>query len=244
MRFTNCHRVISINIFPIVGTVHAFAYDSEDLVGSAFEFRDVDSHTFMMYFQDGNILSFILGVLCGVFLLVLRKHINQKLKTALIAFEATLIVSPIFLMIYGVGSEALGYIFLFTALGVLGLLFMMILPGMLILWMYKFFNTKNIKLSTMIVRSPFINGVGTALVSIVVGTFVCFVISLISCSWNLSQCEEYVKSQWNENFDRVPKLMYEWEQAHKFQWGNNAKKYYERREQPCDSVEEIIEMGN
>lgn len=236
-------RILLLILFQIAGTTLAFAFDSENLVDSALEWGDVDPHTFMMHFQDGNILSLVFGIACAVVLCITCKRFHGKVKIALIVFVATLICMPIILMILGIGSNALINLLAISVVIVVGISLFIILPILLILWVYKLCETKNINHSTKAVWNLLISGLDTVAAPIVLGCLACIAISIIPDRWNTMQCERYVKERWDGDFYKVPELMYEWEKAHKLQWGGNEKKHYERREhpEPCDSVGDTME---
>ncbi|MDE6535613.1 MAG: hypothetical protein K2K82_06340, partial [Muribaculaceae bacterium] len=82
--------------------------------------------------------------------------------------------------------------------------------------------------------------VGTVPVAIVLAVLTFGVINSITSSWNQQQCEHFLQSKGVE-FTEVPPLMLQWEKDHKLQWGAEAKEYYQRRLQPCNIAEEIIE---
>lgn len=245
MEITNYYRAILTTLLSLLGTSYAYAYDSKDLVGSALEY-EVDPKYFMMYFQDGNILSITFGLLCGILLFVFRKHLNHKIRTALIAFVATIVAAPILLIILGVGYNGMALLVVFSGFCVIGLFIFIILPGLLMFLVYKSFKSKDVCQSSKAVWNLLINGFGTVPLSIVLAMFALWGANVIAKTWNLNQCEKYIQSRWNEDFYKVPELMRDWEKAHRLQWGKSVKEYYERREhpEPCDSLfEEIIEIN-
>ena len=246
MEIPNYYRAILTTLLPLIGTLYAYAYDSKDLVGSALEY-EIDPKYFMMYFQDGNILSIIFGLLCGNLLFIFRKHLNHKIRIALIAFVTTIVAASILLMILGEGYNGMAPLVVFSGFCVIGLFIFIILPGLLILWVYKSFKSKDVGQSSKVVWGLLINGFGTVPLSIVLALFAFWGANQIAKTWNLKQCEKYIQSGWKEDFRIVPELMGDWEKAHLLQWGKSAKEYYERREhpEPCDSVlEETIEINN
>lgn len=216
------------------------AYDPNDLVGSVFGFGDVDERTFMMYFQDGNIATLCIGILCVIIFAMLRKKIPPVLRVIFITFALTLIGLPLYLMILGEGYGGIELIFIYSFyLGFLGLF--IILSIVLIYWIVILLKHKNLKQSGKAVWNLLIKGIGTVPLTYIFAFGVFVIISLLAQVWNLSQCEKYVQSRY-EDYDDIATLMYQWEKEHSFQWGETAKSYYSRREEPCDSVVEEIEI--
>lgn len=230
MGITNYYRVILTTLLPLLGTLYASAYDAKDLVGSVLEY-EIDPNKFMMFFQDGNILSIIFSLLCGNFLFIFRKHLNHKIRTALIAFVTTIVAASILLMVLGVGYNGVAPLIVFSGFCVIGLFIFIILPGLLILGVYKSFKSKDVDQSSKAVWTLLINGYGTVPLSIVLALFAFWGANQIAKTWNLKQCEKYIQSRWMEDFRTVPELMADWEKAHLLQWGS-AKEYYDRREHP------------
>jgi len=216
------------------------AYDPNDLVGSVFGFGDVDERTFMMYFQDGNIATLCIGILCGIIFAMLRKKTPPILRVIYLTFTLTLILLPLFLMILGEGYRGIGLIFIYSFyLGFLGLFIILFI--VLIYWIVTLFKSKNLKQSGKAVWNLLIKGVGTAPLTYIFAFGVFGIISLFAKDWNLSQCENYVQSHY-EDYDDIAPLMYQWEKEHQLQWGETAKSYYSRREEPCHLVVEEIEI--
>ena len=245
MGIPHYYRAILTTLFPLIGTLYASAYDSKDLVGSALEY-EIDPKYFMMYFQDGNIITFCIGIFCAIMFVIFRKKISITLRVVCIACSLTLIVLPLLLMLLGKGYGGVVDLFILSFFLVIYGLFVT-LSILLIYWIVSLIKSKNLRKSGIAVWKFIIKGFGTVPLTYI-GAFGVFAfISLFAQDWNLTQCEKYVQSRWNEDFCKVPELMCDWEKAHLLQWGKSAKEYYERREhpEPCDSVlEEIIEINN
>lgn len=198
------------------------AYDPNDLIGSVFEFGDIDRRYFMLDFQDGNIITFCLGIVCAIIFTKLRKKTPPVLRVIFITFVLTLIVLPLCLMILGEGYGGLGPIFICSFyFGFLGLF--VILSIVLIYWVVTLFKFKNLKQSGKAVWNLLIKGLGTVPLTYFFAFGVFGLISLLAREWNLSECEKYVKARYEEYGDIVP-LMLRWEVEHTLQWGEGAKR--------------------
>ncbi|MDE6536111.1 MAG: hypothetical protein K2K82_08920, partial [Muribaculaceae bacterium] len=131
----NCKRLTLLCLLTLLGSLRLFAYNADNLVGSAFH-NGVDPDYFMMYFQDGNIAAFIIGILFIVVQFACRKHISSKLRLPLIVFDLTIIVASILFMSFGIGYNGF-FILILCALGVMSLSLYVLLPILLILWILK-----------------------------------------------------------------------------------------------------------
>ena len=212
-----------ISAFILLSCVpYMMAYDPNDLVGSAFEFGDVDERYFMLYFQDGNIITFCVGIVCAIIFTMLRKKTLPVLRVIFVTFTLTLIVLPLYLMIIGEGYSGFLLIFIFSFyFGFLGLF--IILSIVLIYWIVTLFKLKNLKQSGKAVWNLLIKGVGTVPLTYVFAFGVFGLINLLAQDWNLTQCEKYVQSQYTD-YDDIAPLMLRWEAEHTLQWGEKAKR--------------------
>lgn len=227
-------------LFMIMVNLEMMAYMSNDLVGSAIEFGDVDISCFMLYFQDGNIVTFCCGIVCAIMFAMLRKKTPPVLRVIWITFALTLIVLPLYLMILGEGYRGIVIIYIYSFfLGYSGLF--IILSILLVCWIISLIKTKSLKQSVTAIWHLLLKGVGTIPLTYIVALFVFTIICQLTKTWNLSQCEKYVQSQY-EDFDDIATLMHQWEKEHTLQWGEAAKSHYSRSEEQCDSVAEEIKI--
>lgn len=233
-------RIYITALILIICVPFTLAYDPNDLVGSAFEFGDVDRQYFMSYFQDGNIITLGVGILCALMFIFFRKKIPLVLRVIWITFALTLILLPLCLMILGEGYGSIGGVFVISFLiGIYGSL--VILPILLVYWIVSLIKFKSLKKSGIAIWNLLIKGVGTIPLTYMFAFGVFAIISLLAQNWNLSQCEKYVQSHY-EDYDDIAPLMHKWEKEHTLQWGEAAKSHYSRSEEPRDSVVEKIEI--
>lgn len=221
-----CSMFCLIPVLLIIGTLSAYAYDSTNLVGSALGY-EVDSKTFMMYFQDGNILSLIVGVVCAIALLLFRKRISSKFKISLSVFVITLIVLPLLMMLMGRGYNGAILAIISLAYG----FFILVFVGVLILltkWVIMIIKT-NFKQASVEILKKVLNVIVIVFVPVICALFTFGICDAEASSWNQAQCEKYVQERWSNDFTKVPALMYEWEESHSLQWGDNMAQYYQRR---------------
>lgn len=222
-------RTILTAVFITIGIQSAFAYDANNLVNSALA-NDVDRESFMSYFQDGNLLSLAIGIICAIVIFLLRKRISKNWLFIFIPIIATLIILPTGLMAIGAGYFLAFLLSAFIGMCVIAFLLFIILPISLIYGAIKLIKTKNLEQSLSSVWSHIINGFGTVPVGICFGLLAYGAADLITYTWNIDQCEKYVQAHWNEDFDKVTPLMSQWEASHKLQWGFSAEEYYQRNE--------------
>lgn len=120
-------------LFLIMANWGAMAYDPDDLVGSVIGFGDFDSGYFMLYFQDGNIVTFCIGIFSAILLGLFVKKISIPLRIVWVTFTLTLIVLPLVLMILGEGINGVLFIIFITIFyGFFGALFL--LSILLVYW--------------------------------------------------------------------------------------------------------------
>lgn len=232
-------------LFLIMANLGAMAYDPDDLVGSVIGFGDFDGRYFMLYFQDGNIVTFCIGIFSAILLGLFVKKISIPLRIVWVTFTLTLIVLPLILMILGEGINGVLFIIFMTIFyGFFGALFL--LSIILVYWIIYLIKCKSLKKSGIAILNLLIKGVGTIPLGYILALGLFAIISQITRDWTyFSQCEKYVQSHYEDYYDIIP-LMHQWEKEHTLQWGEKMKRYYHNHEnpEPCDTVmESVDEVG-
>lgn len=197
-------------LFLIVAMPFVMAYDSNNLVESAFECKAVNHVDFMTHFQDGNVIAACIGIFCAVMFKFFRKKVSQTLRVGWLTIALTLIMFPLIMMILGIGSFS--SVIWCIYIGVILLVLFLLLYLIFVLINFKKYRSAGwnfFKKIGVIVPLSFIIAMG-----VYIG-----VIGLTE-TWNLNQCEKYVQSRYKD-FDDVAPLMLQWEKEHKLQWGNN-----------------------
>lgn len=199
------------------------AYNSNDLVGSALEY-EVDYKDFMSFFQDGNILALIIGVILSTIYYFSRSRIVKNVRIILLTFIITLLGSSVIFMIFGKGYAGVAPWIVIIGFPLIFVIIFIILPYLLICMLVKLIRYQNFKQSLVFVKDLFFKGVGTIPIAILIALIAFWGINILAKEWNLSQCERYVQSQWAGDFYQVPDLMFRWEAEHALQWGEGAKR--------------------
>lgn len=227
-------RNFYITAFLLIIAMYASAATADTLVGWALETQFDNYKPFMSYFQDGNILNFMIAICCAALLFHFRKRIPQKVMNFSVSCVSVIGVLAVILMLSGDGYVGAGFWGSLITLGFGWFVVCILLPILLIYWILQIIIHKENKFSFWAIIRQIIPAFAAIPLGLLAGSFLFGVNQEISKSVNIQICEAYVRSH-DYNSYGVRTLMEQWEREHLLQWGADAERHY-RPYVPIDTV--------